>query len=61
MQLGTRWSEEEKRMIVDPHLVEEDIEVPSDMRTAREVAKMGSSISNMINLTWDCPSNNVIA
>ena len=58
MQPGTRWSEEEKRMIVDPHLVEEDIEVPSDMRTAREVAKMGSSISNMINLTWDCPSNN---
>ena len=56
---GTRWSEEEKRMIVHPHLMEEDEEVPNDMRTTREVAKMGSSISQMIQLTWDCPSNNI--
>merc|ERR550517_1572761 len=45
-------------MIRHPHLVEEDMEVPTDMRTTREIAKMGSSISNMIQLTWDCPSNN---
>ena len=32
--------------------------MPSDTRTAREIAKMGSSISQMISLTWDCPSNN---
>ena len=31
----------------------------SDTRTAKEIAKMGSSISQMISLTWDCPSNNV--
>ena len=55
---GTRWSEEEQRMIVHPHLVEEDMAESSDIRTAREVAKMGSSISNMISLTWDCPANN---
>ena len=55
---GTRWSEEEERMILHPHLIEEDLAVPSDTRTAREVAKMGSSISPMIKLTWDCPSNN---
>ena len=45
-------------MILHPHLVEEDMEVASDIRTAKEVAKMGSSISDMISLTWDCPSNN---
>ena len=55
---GIRWSEEEERMMLHPHLVEEDLEVASDIRTAKEVAKMGSSISNMISLTWDCPSNN---
>ena len=55
---GTRWSEEEERMILHPHLVEDDMEVSSDIRTAKEVAKMGSSISDMITLTWDCPANN---
>jgi hypothetical protein len=34
------------------------MEVSSDIRTAKEVAKMGSSISDMITLTWDCPANN---
>ena len=58
LRLGTRWGEEEKRMILHPHLVEEDKEVAGDIRTAMEVAKMGSSISDMIQLTWDCPSNN---
>ena len=55
---GTRWSDEEGRMILHPHLIEEDLAVPSDTRTAREIAMMGSSISQMISLTWDCPSNN---
>ena len=58
IQPGIRWSEEEGRMILHPHLVEEDRDMPKDIRTTREVAKMGSSISNMIRLTWDCPSNN---
>ena len=46
-------------MILHPHLLEEDEEVAGDIRTAREVAKMGSSISDMIQLTWDSPSNNI--
>ena len=58
LKAGTRWSDEEERMILHPHLVEEDLAVPSDTRTAKEIAKMGSSISQMISLTWDCPSNN---
>ena len=44
-------------MILHPHLLEEDEEVAGDIRTARKVAKMGSSISGMIQLTWDSPSN----
>ena len=55
---GVKWSVEEKKMIEYIDMVEEDEQVPSDIRTAKEVAKMGSSISNMIQLTWDCPSNN---
>ena len=43
-------------MVFLPHMVEEDMEVASDIRSAKEVAKMGSSIPNMISLTWDCPS-----
>ena len=58
IQPGIRWSAEEERMILHPHLVEEDKNTHKDLRTTREVAKMGSSISNMIQLTWDCPSNN---
>ena len=58
LRCGVRWSEEEQRMILHPHLVDEDEEEAGDIRTAREVAKMGSSISNMIQLTWDSPSNN---
>ena len=45
-------------MIEHPDLVDEDEQIPNDIRTAKEVAKMGSSISEMIQLTWDCPSNN---
>ena len=55
---GVKWSDEEKKMIEHPDLVDEDEQIPNDIRTAKEVAKMGSSISEMIQLTWDCPSNN---
>ena len=40
-----RWNEEEERMMLHPHLVEEDMEVASDIRSAKEVAKMGSSMT----------------
>ena len=39
-------------------LVEEDEEVPADLRTMREMVKLGSSIDQMIQLTGDCPSKN---
>ena len=55
---GLRWSEEEGSMVMDHNLVEEDRNSPPDVRTAREVAKMGSSINPMIQLTADCPSSN---
>ena len=44
LRCGIRWSEEEQRMILHPHLVEEDEEMAGDIKTAREVAKMGSSM-----------------
>ena len=55
---GTRWGEEEGYMVFLPHLVKEDEEVQADMRTMREVVRMGNSLSDMIQLTGDCPSAN---
>ena len=55
---GTRWGEEEKRMVMLPHLVEEDVEVEPDLRTMREMVRMASSINPMIQMTGDCPSKN---
>ena len=55
---GVRWSEEEGRMILHPHLAQEDLTVAADFRTMRELFKMGNSIHPMIQLTGDCPSNN---
>ena len=45
-------------MVFLPHLVEEDKEVQADLRTMREVVRMGNSLSDMIQLTGDCPSAN---
>ena len=45
-------------MVFLPHLEEEDKEVQADMRTMREVVRMGNSLSDMIQLTGDCPSAN---
>ena len=42
---GTRWGEEEGYMVFLPHLVEEDEEVQADMRTMREVVRMGNSLT----------------
>ena len=45
-------------MVFLPHLLEEDREVEADIRTLREVVKMGSSLDTTIQLTGDCPSSN---
>ena len=55
---GMRWGEEEGYMIFLPHMVEEDKEVAPDIRTMREVVRMGNSIDPTIQLTGDCPSLN---
>ena len=56
---GLRWSEEERRIILHPHLIEEDLELEPDLRSMREVVNMGNSIYNMVQLTGDCPSENL--
>ena len=38
---GVRLSEEEQRMIPHPRLVEEDLQLEPDLRSMREVVKMG--------------------
>ena len=55
---GLRWSEEEGRMLLHPHLIEEDLALDPDSRSMREVVKMGNSIFDMVQLTGDCPSLN---
>ena len=45
-------------MILHPHLVEEDLLLEPDLRSMREVVKMGNSIYDMVQLTGDCPSEN---
>ena len=55
---GKRWSREEGRMVLHPHLVQEDLDTPADERTMREVVHLANSISNMVQFTGDCPSLN---
>ena len=55
---GMSWSKEERRMILHPHLVEEDRDIPGDIRTMREVVNMANSITTMVQFTGDSPSLN---
>ena len=55
---GMRWGEEERCMVFLPHLVDDDKEVADDMRTMREVIRMGNSLDATIQLTGDCPTVN---
>ena len=45
---GTRWNEDEKKMIIDQDRVEEDKQQPGDVRTMAEITKMANSISTII-------------
>ena len=51
---GTRWSEEEMRMLVIEDLIELDKVQPPDQRSLREII-----INPMIQLTGDTPSDNL--
>ena len=53
---GTRWNAETKEMEIQEDQVENDLQVPADVRTMEQIVKMGSSISEMIQLTGECPS-----
>ena len=61
---GTRWEVGPwstgmgGRMVVREDLVEEDLLLPSDMRSMEEIRKMGNSILEMIQLEEDYPSKN---
>ena len=50
--LGMRWSEKEGRMIIHPGLVEQDRDIPGDLRTMREVVKMANSITTFSPLIF---------
>ena len=45
-------------MMMHPHPIREDGDTNADIRTMREVVKMGNSITDMVQLTRDCPSLN---
>ena len=51
----TRWNGE--KFVVIPEEVEADKEIPADILTMRELRKMGSSISPMVQLKEDIPSS----
>ena len=53
---GTRWDEEQKKMVVDPSKVEEDLEAEEDERTMVQIQRMADSICPAIQTTYDCPS-----
>ena len=56
---GLRWNEEERHMMMHPHLIVEDQALEEDSRSMREMVKMGNSIFDMVQLTGDCPSDNL--
>ena len=56
LEPGMRWNPEAKKMELAEDQVLDDMQVPADARTVQEIVKMGSSISEMIQLTGECPS-----
>ena len=64
LEAGTRWevgpwaSGLGGRMVLREDKILEDLEMPEDARSMGEIAKMGSSISHMIQLEEDFPTKN---
>ena len=56
LPLGIRLVNGEIKII--PEEIENDINIPSDIRTSKIICELGNSISNFIKLTVDCPSMN---
>ena len=55
LPLGCRWSDNRGKMIVEEDKVEEDQQIPSDVRTIREMVKMANTVCPVIQWTSDCP------
>ena len=54
LPLGSRW--EEGKVVIREELMEEDRQVPGDLRTARVICDAANSIDDMIKMVFDCPS-----
>ena len=54
LPLGSRW--DEGKVVVREELVEEDRQVPGDLRTARVICGAANTIDDMIKMVFDCPS-----
>ena len=58
LPLGTRWSDDEGKMIIVEEKVQEDEQRPGDQRTMVEMTRMANSISPIIQWTCDSPGAN---
>ena len=58
LNLGVRYNEIEDKMEVNVDLIESDKNIPEDIRTMKELSKIGSNIHPSIKTTFDCPSQN---
>ena len=56
LEPGMRWNPEAEKMELYENQVHDDTQLSADARTVQEIVKMGSSISEMIQLTGECPS-----
>ena len=52
---GCRWDLEQKKMVVNPDLIEGDLQEKEDVRTMTEISKMADSICPALKTTFDCP------
>ena len=55
---GTRWSNENKKMVIEDGYIEDDRRRPADERSMTEMKKMANSICPIIQMDEDYPSRN---
>ena len=54
---GIKFCPTDKKLVFDPHIVEQEDRIPMDLRTAKIFQDVGNSILQYIDLTVDAPSN----
>ena len=52
---GTRWNPETKKLTIEEGEIEDDNQLPGDVRTMREMVKMANSVCPIIQMTSECP------